>query len=58
MGRKGTAIDLIEADFSPLKRPSDQRDPIVSVGFSQNIADMVIDSSLADVEAFGDILIC
>ena len=33
IGGEGTAVDLIEANFSPLECPSNERDPIVGVGF-------------------------
>jgi hypothetical protein len=52
------AVHIIQANFAPLQSPTHQSDSIIRIGLIQNIADVVVHSSLADVQVLGNLFIC
>jgi len=54
---KLATINILEANFSPLEGPSNQSNPVIGSRFHQDVADVVINSPLADLKLLGDLLV-
>jgi hypothetical protein len=46
--RQDATIDIIQTDFSPLQTPTHQLYAIIGFGFSQNVANVIINRSFTN----------
>ena len=55
---QGAAIEAIAADLAMIKGPIQQCHSVLGAGLGEDIADVVVNSALADRERLGNFLVC
>ena len=55
--RKYATVYIFKANLAPLQCPTHQCHAVIGFSLGQNIADVVVYGTLADVKIFGDLLI-